>query len=268
MDCMENKPTQPASLEEAVKKADAAKMLASVALVVAVIAFAYTAFQAKTDGTVKQAPAAEKVSLAVVKEAFAQSAIRLGNPDAKLTVIEIADPSCPYCQIAGGKNPELNKMAGPKFTLVADGGTYVAPMPEFKKLLDDGKIAFAYVYYPGHGTGEVAMKALYCANDQGKFWEAHDLIMSNAGLALIESVKNDNTRSEEFAEFLSGAVDSTTLKTCLANGTYDTRLEADKEIAARLGAQGTPGFYLNETKYAGAYSYTDMIKTVRAAGIR
>ncbi|MCU0660275.1 MAG: thioredoxin domain-containing protein [Candidatus Pacebacteria bacterium] len=271
---MEQKQTEPASLEEAIKKADAAKMLASIALVVAVLTFGYAAFQTETGGTTKQpaqpqaAPAGQKVSLAAVKDAFAKSTIRFGNPDAKLTVIEIADPSCPYCQVAGGKNSELNKMAGPRFTLVADGGTYVAPVPEFKNLLDKGEIAFAYVYYPGHGTGEVAMKALYCAHEQGKFWEAHDRIMSNTGFTLIESVKNDTARSGEFVEFLSGAVDTTLLKTCLAGGSYDGQLAIDKEIAVSLNAQGTPGFYLNETLYAGAYNYTDMEKTIRSAGIR
>src|SRR3989338_9891018 len=66
--------------------------------------------------------------------------IVFGDKNKKLIFVEFSDPSCPYCHIAGGKNPELNKQvdeqSGRKqFTVVADGGTYVAPVPEMKKLV-------------------------------------------------------------------------------------------------------------------------------------
>ena len=209
-----------------------------------------------------------KVSLAKVKEAFGKSVIKFGDTKSKLIVIEVADPSCPYCHIAGGHNSELNSKSGSQFTLVSDGGTYIAPVVEFKKLLDEGKIAFSYIYYPGHANGDMATKALYCAYEQDKFWEAHDLLMNAQGYDLINNtVKNDPAQSQPLVDFLAGAVDTTSLKTCIDSGKYDKQLKDDQALATELQIQGTPGFYLNETIYPGAYNYTDMEATVKKAGI-
>jgi hypothetical protein len=92
--------------------------------------------------------------------------------------------------------PELNKQVGERFTLTADGGTYKAPVLEMKQLVDEGKAAFAWFYSPGHGAGELATQAMYCADEQGKFWEVHDLLMTSEGYELMnETVKNDVNNS-------------------------------------------------------------------------
>lgn len=205
-------------------------------------------------------------TLAQVKEAFNKSVIKFGDANKKLIAIEVADPSCPYCSIAAGKNPELNKQAGSQFALVSDGGTYIAPVPEIKKLVDSGKASFAWIYTNGHGNGELATKALYCAFEKGKFWEVHDLLMNNKGYDLINNtVKNDKTKSQELASYLQPAMDSGALKACLDSGKYDSQIGTDTSTASSIGINGTPGFYLNDTPYRGAYNYTDMEKTVKAA---
>src|SRR3989344_1134737 len=207
-----------------------------------------------------------QVSLDQVKNVFKQDVIKFGDTNRKLLLVEVADPSCPFCHVAAGKNPELNKQVGGQFTLVADGGTYVAPIPEFKKLLDSGKAAFAYIYTPGHGNGEMGTKALYCASEKGKFWEAHDLLMTNTGYDLLNNtVKNDKTKSRELADFLKEAVDPSTLKSCLDSGKYDSRLSEDVKLASGMGVNGTPGFFINTQTFAGAYSYKDMESAVTEA---
>jgi protein-disulfide isomerase len=135
-----------------------------------------------------------------------------------------------------------------------------------KKLVDAGQASFVYIYYPGHGNGEMGMKALYCANEKGKFWEAHNLIMSDAGYTLMNStVKNDKTQSQTVANFLKSVVDASFMKSCLDSGKYDARLQSDLALATSLGIQGTPSFYVNATNFGGAYSYTDMKSAVDAA---
>ena len=52
-----------------------------------------------------------------------------GKKDSKILFVEFSDPSCPFCHVAAGKNPELNKQAGAQFTMEKDGGTYVPPVP-------------------------------------------------------------------------------------------------------------------------------------------
>lgn len=214
----------------------------------------------------QQQPVQPQISLDTIKGLFAKNVVKFGNADSKLLMVEVADPSCPYCHIAAGVNTEIGAQAGPQFKLVSQGGTYVAPVPEMKKLVDQGKAAFIWLYTNGHGNGELATKAIYCAFDQGKFWQAHDLLMSAKGYALINNeVKNDTSKSQQVADFLASAVNKNELKSCLDSGKYDARLNEDSSLASSLGVKGTPGFYLNTTNFAGAYSWTDMKSAADAA---
>lgn len=223
--------------------------------------------QANT-GTTQQAkqPAQPQISLETIKGLFAKNVVKFGKGDKKLLMVEVSDPSCPYCHVAGGTNTEIGSKIGPQFKLVADGGTYVPPVPEMKKLVEQGKADFVWLYTNGHGNGELASKAMYCAFDQGKFWQAHDLLMSAKGYSLInDEVKNDASKSQQVADFLASAVNKNELKSCLDSGKYDSRLKEDSAIASSLGVNGTPGFYLNTTNFAGAYSWSDMKSVADAA---
>ncbi len=215
-------------------------------------------------------PQPPTITLNLIKDTFNKAFIKFGDANKKIIAIEISDPSCPYCQIAGGQNSELNKQAGDRFKLVSDGGTYVAPVPEFKKLADSGKASFVYLYFPGHGNGEMGTKAMYCAYDMGKFWQVHDLLMSSKGYDLLNnSVKNDKTKSGELAAFLAPVIDSSTMKACLDSGKYDSRLKEDMALTNALGMgtilTGTPGFYINTKPFNGAYNFKDMESIVNSA---
>lgn len=204
-------------------------------------------------------------TISQIKDAFTKSFIKFGDVNNKLIIIEISDPSCPYCQAAAGKNPSLNRQIGSQFTLVSDGGSYVAPVPEIEKLVNSGKSSFAWIYYPGHGNGEMGTKAFYCANEKGKFWEVHDLLMSQKGYDLLNNtVKNDKTKSGDVADFLTPVFDPGVMKTCLDSGKYDNRLKDDMALATGLNVQGTPGFFINTKMFAGAYSFTEMEPTANS----
>lgn len=211
-------------------------------------------------------PTQTKVDISQIKSLFNNKNITFGDENRKLLFVEVADPSCPYCHIAGGKNPELNKSVGTQFVLQQDGGSYIAPIPEMRKLVDEGKASFVYIYTNGHGNGEMATQALYCAYEKGRFWEAHDLLMSSSGYSLInDNVKNDKSKSQELANFLSSAVNTNDMKSCLDSGKYANRIQEDQAIAQSLGVTGTPGFFINETNFAGAYSWKDMESIVQSS---
>ncbi len=208
------------------------------------------------------APPAPKITLDTIKNLFVDKNIHFGNANNKNLIVEVADPSCPWCHVAAGKDPELSAQMGKK--PVSAGGDYLPPLPEIKKLVDAGKASFVWIYTPGHGNGEMGTKALYCANEQGKFWEAHDKIMSNDGYNLLNNdVKNDKTKSQTLVDFLASAVDPTQLKTCIDSGKYDTKLQDDIKIATSLGITGTPGFFINATAFPGAYSWKDMESSIK-----
>ena len=214
----------------------------------------------------QQAPQQPTANLSQVKDVFNKAQIKFGDTNKKLVIIEVADPSCPFCHVAAGKNPELNKQVGARFTLVSDGGSYVAPVPEIEKLMKEGKAAFAWIYTSGHGNGEMGTKALYCAFEKDKFWEVHDLLMSSKGYDLLNNtVKNDKSKSGDLASFLQPVFDSSIMKACLESGKYDSRIKDDVSLAQSIGITGTPGYYFNDKQFAGAYSYTDMESTVKSA---
>jgi protein-disulfide isomerase len=221
----------------------------------------------KTTAPTAQQPQAPTLSMETIKDLFSKDVLKFGDANRKVLFVEISDPSCPYCHAAGGDNHTIYKaLGGTNFQLVADGGNYVAPVTEMKKLVDAGKASFVYLYYPGHGAGEMGVKAMYCANEKGKFWQAHELIMSDAGYTLMNTtVKNDKTQSQVVADFLKTAVDPSFIKSCLDSGKYDARLNSDQTLAISLGVQGTPGFYINNTAFPGAYNWNDMKSAVDAA---
>lgn len=207
---------------------------------------------------------ASAVTLDMIKGLFADSSnISFGDASKKILFVEFSDPSCPYCHIAAGKNADL--LTG-RFATKAQGGSYVPPIPEMKKLVDQGKAGYVWLYSFGHGNGELATQALYCAKEQNKFWEAHDLLMSSAGYTLMnETIKSDLTKIDPLVSFLSKGVDGAQLKTCLQSKKYAGRVAADQQKGEAFGINGTPGFFINAKAFAGAYSFTDMQSAVDAA---
>lgn len=217
----------------------------------------------------QQAAPAVKADLNTIKGLFDMNLIKFGDAGRKLLFVEFGDPSCPFCHVAAGKNPELNRQMDSKtnrFQLVSDGGLYLAPVPEMKKLVDSGKASLVMIYTPGHGNGEMGMKAMYCAYEAGRFWQVHDTLYTMKGYEMLNNtVKNDKANSGVLADFLKGAMDAKKMKDCLDSGKYDSRIDEDVMLAEKTGAEGTPGFYINDKFFNGAYSYNDMKSVADAA---
>jgi protein-disulfide isomerase len=198
-----------------------------------------------------------------IRDLFNKNLISMGKGDRKLIFVDISDPSCPYSSIVSGKNSKMNNLAK-EYRLVKDGGTYVSPVEEMWKIVDLGKADYVWIYN-GEGDGEMGAKALYCANEMGKFREIHDRLYSTNGYTLItETVKNDKTKSGVIANFLKNTVPPETMKSCLDSGKYETRLKSDVNIAKSLGVEGSPNFFVNDKLFDGSYSFTDMKATVEA----
>jgi protein-disulfide isomerase len=229
-----------------------------------------TTTTAQTATTQQAAPTSAPLDIATIKGIFNKNVVKFGDANRKLLVVEVSDPSCPYCHVANGEDPELASQMGSQFTYVSKGGTYQPPLPEIRKLVDSGEASYAFVFFPGHTAGELAAKALYCAFDQGKFWQAHDLLYNNNGYNLLNNtVHNDKANSGILANYLKGVLDATALKTCLDSGKYDSRLTDESNLAQSTlfdpQGGGTPTFVLNTTRFGGAYSWTDMKAAADAA---
>lgn len=222
---------------------------------------------APTAQTQQQQPAAPNVTLSQIKKLFGDGYMHFGDANKKVLFVEISDPSCPYCHIAGGLNSELSATSG-QFKYVKDGGTYTPPLPEMRKLVDDGKASYVQLYATGHGNGRLGAQALYCAysQDPKEFWAVHDKLLSNPGYTLLNNtVQNDKTKIPDLVNFLSGEIDSSYLTQCLQTGKYEQTLVRDEQIAQTMGFQGTPDFFVNTTNFSGAQDYKTIDPAVLAA---
>jgi protein-disulfide isomerase len=207
----------------------------------------------------QQPQAPKEIKINEVKKLFTKDFIHFGDASRKLLFVEVSDPSCPFCHIAGGLNPQLASQVGERFKYQSEGGSYIPPLPEIKKLVDQGKASFAFLYSNGHGNGLLAASALYCAYEKGKFWEVHDKLMTNEGYNLInEKIRNDKSKIADLVSFLANEIDSSFLTQCLESGKYEKALERDQQLSPSLGFQGTPHFLVNTQMFQGAYSFSDM----------
>src|SRR3989339_642510 len=211
-------------------------------------------------GETTQPVAPTSVDLAKIKDKFDGKHITFGDKDAKTVFTLVSDPSCPYCHIAGGLHPELNNTST-QFKLVQDGGTYVAPVLEIEKMVKAGEASFIFLYSMGHGNGEVGTQALYCAYEQGKFWEANNVLMTKAGYDLLNDVvKNDLTQSAKVVKLLGRAVDGGKLQSCLDSKKYANQPAEDmafvRELAAPAAGFGTPTFFINDKIVEGAQPWS------------
>jgi len=95
-----------------------------------------------------------------------------GNPDAFITIVEFSDFQCPFCaRFHQNTLPQLEQ-----------------------NYISTGKVNFVYRDFPIqsiHPNAVPAALASECADDQGKFWEMHDMIFKNQrnwqGLQIAES---------------------------------------------------------------------------------
>lgn len=208
-------------------------------------------------------PKPASVDITKIQEKFDGKHITFGDKNAKLLITEVSDPSCPYCHVAGGMHPELNNQIGPQFKMVKEGGTYAPAVPEIHKLVDSGKASFLWIYAPGHGNGEVGTEALYCAYEQGKFWEAHDILMSKAGYDLLNNtVKNDLTQSKLVTSALAKVLDAKKLQSCLDSKKYTGQPGEDTAFVQSLGFGATPTFFINDKVVEGASSWDKAFKSL------
>ena len=73
------------------------------------------------------------------------------------------------------------------------------------------------------------------------------------------------TKTGLMADFLASAVNSKTMKSCLDGNEFKDQLTKDTDISTTLGVSGTPGFFVNDKMYSGAYSFADMKPVVDSA---
>ncbi len=144
----------------------------------------------------------------------------MGPEDAPITIVEFSDFRCAFC----------GKFA--RETL----------QPLMTKY--DGKVRFVYRNFIifGQTSYDTAMAA-YCAGDQNKFWDFHNLAFGD----------QPNLGRADFVKFAADLkIDVPTFSACFDNSDHRQQILDDRTYADSLGLQGTPSFFVNGKFVSGA----------------
>ena len=141
-----------------------------------------------------------------------------GNPDGDVTVVEFFDYNCGYCKRA---------------------------LPDVVKLVDnDSKVRLVLKELPIFGEdSEAAAKAALAAHKQGKYFEMHQKLFSEPG-------KSDKEKALRIAGELG--LDTAQLEKDMADPEVQKSLDEAKELAQKLGLQGTPLYLIGDRVIPGA----------------
>ena len=160
----------------------------------------------------------------------------LGNPSAPITIVEFGDYQCHQC---------YNWFHNTKPTI-------------FENYIDTGKANFVFVDLAFLGKDSLkAAQATYCAEDQGKYWDYHD-VLYNSQESKIDNGWANSERLKAFAFTLG--LDMELFESCLDSGKYSKRVQYNIEEAKKQDVRGTPGFFIvgpdNQQKLSGAQPYS------------
>ncbi|HEY0880961.1 MAG TPA: thioredoxin domain-containing protein, partial [Archangium sp.] len=143
-----------------------------------------------------------------------------GPKNAPVTIVAFSDFQCPFCSRVVPTLHDLEKQYEGKI-----------------------KVVFKHQPLPFHNNAKIAAAASMAANEQGKFWEMHDKMFANQQAL-------DRSSLERYAQELG--LDMGKFKAALDSNKYDGYITADSNEGMRVGANGTPTFFINGRQLVGA----------------
>lgn len=169
----------------------------------------------EVEQSVQQQKAISKNADAIVRSPVTPVA---GNPNGDVSVVEFFDYNCPYCRRA---------------------------LPDVLKLINqDGNVRLVLKELPILSDDSVAAaKLALAANKQGKYFEMHQKLFSEAGRA-------NKDKALRIAKELG--LDIAQLQRDAENPDIKKALNENKELAVKLDLEGTPMFLIGDRVIGGA----------------
>jgi len=143
----------------------------------------------------------------------------LGDPAAPITLVEFGDYQCFFCN---------------KFFHTTE--------PDIiSNYVETGKVKIIFKDFTIIGSDSVtAAHAAHCADDQGQFWEYHDILYNN-----WTGENNGWASSENLHRFAQNVgLDINEFSECMKSEIHIPLIAASVEDAKTLGLTGTPGFFV------------------------
>lgn len=157
-----------------------------------------------------------------------------GDPDAAVTLVEYGEFECVHC---GRAYHTIRQM--------------LRELPE---------VRFVFRHFPQdhmHPFSERSALAAEVAGAQGRFWEMHDFLFENQHqLENEDLIRHARELGFDPVRFANDLIDRTHL----------SKVHADRESGIALGVTSTPTFFINGTKYEGAYDTPSLVEAIRRAG--
>ncbi len=160
----------------------------------------------------------------------------LGSPTAPITIIEFGDYQCSQCyKWYHNTKPAI-----------------------FENYIDTGKANLIFVDLAILGRDSPkAAAATYCAEEQGAYWEFHDLLYTSQE-SQIDNGWASPERLKAFA--FSLGLDMDLFDNCLDSGKFLKRVQFNTNEAKKQGATGTPTFIIvssdGQQKIGGAQPFS------------
>lgn len=144
---------------------------------------------------------------------------RMGATTPMLTVVEFSDFECPFCR---RYNEEVLK-------------------PLLAKHPDRVSVVFQHYPLPYHRFAVPTARAAECAAQQGRFREFHDVALAN----------QDSLGLKTYRAMAAESVvpDLDAFDTCIATADFRSLIDQDRELGSRAGVTGTPGVFVNGSRY-------------------
>ena len=143
-----------------------------------------------------------------------------GSADALVTIVEFSDYQCPFCSRANATVEQLQKDYGDKLRVV----------------MKQNPLSF-------HPRAKPAALGALAAGEQGKYWEFHSKLFANSRAL-------EDKDLEQYAQDVG--LDLAKWKTDLTSQKLSAIIDRDQALAGKLGANGTPAFFINGRFLSGA----------------
>ena len=157
-----------------------------------------------------------------------------GGADAGVTLVEYGDYECPHCGRAYPIVKAVQKRMG-------------------------SRLRFVFRNFPlsnAHPHAELAAVATEAASEQGKFWEMHDVLFENQGAL---------QRADLLGYARTLALDVDRFAADLEREVHRVRVQEDFRSGVRSGVNGTPTFFINGTRFDGAWDEAGLFAALDSA---
>jgi len=193
--------------------------IASIVIIIAFIGFDGVSNQSEL--VIEPAPTVQQAGPPkITTETFlANGSPVLGDSDAPITLIEFGDYQCHFCNVF--------------FHSTEDD--------ILKNYVETGKVKMIFKDYNIIGPDSInASHGAHCANDQGLFWEYHDILYSN-----WTGENNGWASSENLGTFAQEiGLDMDIWSECMVKAMHSQTILASNKDAKNLELTGTPAFFV------------------------